>query len=141
MAFNPIKTLLLTELLQREYVSQTEHIAAHTDAMADFEEAFRYALQHWFSHGQLFLKLANDTGPLAAKAAAIRRADALFWADALAHAFDLPPDVGLRLAAFVVGGANGVFETREGEDDAAVIETVVLSVTAAGRALQARYAG
>jgi AcrR family transcriptional regulator len=130
---------LLGQLLHREYGRQTEHIAAQTDAVADLEGAMRYALRHWFLHGQLFLKLANDTGPLAVRAAAIRRADALFWADALAKTFSLPHDVSFRLAAFVVGGAYGVLETRTGEDDDTVIDNVVLSVMAAGQALKTRH--
>jgi AcrR family transcriptional regulator len=130
---------LLGQLLYREYGRQTEHIAARTDAVGDLEAAMRYALRHWFIHGQLFLKLANDTGPLAVRAAAIRRADALFWAEALEKNFALPHAVGLRLAAFVVSGSYGVLETRTGEDDDTVIDNVVLSVMAAGEALRARY--
>ena len=130
---------LLGQRLHREYGRQTEHIAAQTDAVADLEGAMRYALRHWFLHGQLFLKLANDTGPLAVRAAAIRRADALFWADALGKNFSLPHDVSFRLAAFVVGGAYGVLETRTGEDDDTVIDNVALSVMAAGQALKTRY--
>jgi AcrR family transcriptional regulator len=130
---------LLGQLLHREYGRQTEHITSQTDAVADLEAAMRYALRHWFLHGQLFLRLANDTGPLAVRAAAIRRADALFWADALEKNFALPHDVGLRLAAFVVGGSYGILETRTGEDDDTVIDNVVLSIMAAGQALNARY--
>jgi AcrR family transcriptional regulator len=130
---------LLGQLLHQEYSRQTEHITAETDAAADLEAAMRYALRHWFLHGQLFLKLANDTGPLAVRAAAIRRADALFWAEALAKNFSLPHDVSFRLAAFVVGGSYGVLETRTGEDDDTVIDNVVLSVMAAGQALRTRY--
>jgi AcrR family transcriptional regulator len=132
---------LLGQLLHREYGRQTEHIAAQIDAIADLEGAMRFALRHWFHHGQLFLKLANDTGPLAARAAAIRRADALFWADAMGKTFALSHDVSFRLAAFVVGGAYGVLETRTGEDDDIVIDNVVLSVMAAGQALKTRYGG
>lgn len=130
---------LLGQLLHREYVRQTEHITAQTDAVADLEGAIRYALRHWFSHGALFLKLANDTGPLAARAAAIRRADALFWSDAFEKNLSLPHDVGLQLAAFVVGGSFGVFESRTGDNDDTVIDDLVLSILAAGQALRVRY--
>jgi AcrR family transcriptional regulator len=130
---------LLRELIGREHERQASYVAAHVDPSADFEGALRYALQHWYKHGELFLKLANDTGPLAARAAAIRREDAQLWASGLEKTFTLPTDVALRLAAFVVGGSYGVFEQRT-SDDAAVIDDLVRSVMAAGRALQDRYA-
>jgi len=131
---------LLTELLDREYQRQTGQITAEVDATADFERALRYALRHWYQHGELFLRLANDTGPLAARAAAIRREDALLWADGIERRFGLPPEVAMRLAAFVVGGAYGVFETRNGEGDETIIDNVVRSVMAAGEALRNKYA-
>ena len=130
---------LLGQLLHREYSRQTDYITAGIDPVADLEGAMRHALQHWFNHAQLSLKLANDTGPLAKRASAIRRADALFWADAFAKNFTLPKDVAFRLAAFVVGGVYGILETRSGEDDDTIIENTVLSVLAAGQALKARY--
>src|SRR5579872_4548981 len=55
---------LLTALIDREYERQTLHVTAEVDATTDFEAALRYALQHWFRHGELFLRLANDTGRL-----------------------------------------------------------------------------
>jgi AcrR family transcriptional regulator len=131
---------LLGELIAREYARQASHVAAQVDPTADLEGALRYALKHWYEHGELFLRLANDTGPLAARAAAIRRQDARLWAGGFEQAFDLPPAVALRLAAFVVGGAYGVFEARSRQDDEVVIDDVVRSVIAAGRALQERHA-
>lgn len=131
---------LLSELLDREYELQTRHVFAHVDAAADLEGALRFAMDHWFRHGDLFLKLANDTGPLAARASAIRRADAQLWSGAFAATFALPQPVALRLAAFVVSGAYGVFETRTGADDATAIDNVVRSAVAAGEALRRKYA-
>jgi AcrR family transcriptional regulator len=131
---------ILSQLLDREYELQTRHVFEHVDAVADLEAAVRFALLHWFQHGDLFLKLANDTGPLAARAAAIRRADALHWAGAFEATFVLPHAVAMRLAAFVVSGAYGVFETRTGADDEIVIDNVVRSVMAAGEALRRKYA-
>lgn len=131
---------LLSELLDREYQRQTEHVTANIDADADLEGALRYALRHWFGHGELFRRLATDTGPLAARAAAIRREDALLWAEGMRKAFSLPPQAALRLTAFVVGGSYGVFEAHSREDDDRIIEDIVRSVMAAGRALQREYA-
>lgn len=131
---------LLQALLDREYERQTEHITAKVDAAGDLEGALRYAMRRWFRHGELFRRLATDTGPLAARAAAIRREDALLWAEGMQKAFDLPKDAALRLAAFVVGGSFGVFEARDGEGDDKVIDEVVRIVMAAGGALQLQYA-
>jgi hypothetical protein len=127
--------------LDQEHERQARHVAERVDATADFEGALRYALQHWFKYGDLFLKLANDTGPLAARAAAIRRKDALLWAEGIEKAFAVSHEVALRLAAFVVGGSYGVFETRTSPAaDEAIIEDVIRSVMSAGQALRDRYA-
>lgn len=130
---------LLGALLEREYQRHTGQITGQVDPVRDLEGALRFALGHWFRHGQLFLKLANDTGPLAAKAASIRREDALLWVEGLEKTFKLPRDVALRLARFLVGGAYGVFETRTGVDDDIIIDNVLRSVMAAGRALERKY--
>jgi AcrR family transcriptional regulator len=131
---------LLAQLLAREYQRHTMQIAGAVDARTDPESSMRYALRHWYQHGELFLTLANDTGPLAARAAAIRRDDALLWVTGFEQTFAVPHDVAQRLAAFVVGGSYGVFETRTGaQDDEAIIDDVVRSVMAAGRALRCKY--
>ena len=59
--------------------------------------------------------------------------------DLLAKADCIVVVPGLKKAAFVVGGAYGVLETRTGEDDDTVIDNVVVSVMAAGQALKTRY--
>jgi AcrR family transcriptional regulator len=131
---------LLGELLNREYERQTEHITANVNPETDLEGALRYALRRWFRHGEIFRRLATDTGPLAARAAAIRREDALLWAEAMQKPFALPQEAALRLAAFAVGGAYGVFETHHLEDDDRIIDEVVRCVMASGKALQKVYA-
>ena len=131
---------LLGALLEQEYQRQTEHVTTNVDASSDLEGALRYALRHWFGHGELFRRLATDTGPLAARAAAIRREDALLWAEGMQKTFDLSHEVALRLAAFAVGGSFGVFEARDRADDDRIIDDVVRSIMAAGRALQDAYA-
>lgn len=130
---------LLSELLDQEYERQTAHVTANVDATKDLEGALRYALRHWFRHGELFRRLATDTGPLAARAAAIRREDALLWAEGMQETFELPHEVALRLAAFAVGGSFGVFEAQDRDDDQ-IIDEVVRCVMAAGEALQDAYA-
>ena len=131
---------LLSELLDREYDRQTEQITAKVDVAGDLEGALRYAMRHWFQHGELFRRLATDTGPLAARAAHIRRQDALIWAEGMEKAFALPREPAVRLAAFMVGGSFGLFEARSGVDDERVIDEVVRIVIAAGSALQSHYA-
>jgi AcrR family transcriptional regulator len=130
---------LLTALLDQEYERQTAHVAANVDATKDLEGALRYAVRHWFRHGELFRRLATDTGPLAARAAAIRREDALLWAEGMQTAFELPHEVALRLAAFAVGGSFGVFEAQDRDDDR-IVDEVVRCVLAAGEALRDAYA-
>jgi AcrR family transcriptional regulator len=131
---------LLVALLDREYERQTRQITEQVDVVANFEAALRYALQHWFRHGDLFMTLCNDSGPLATRAAAIRRTDAVMWAEGIERTFTLPHAVALRLAAFMVGGSYGVAEAHRGADDAATIDEVVRSIMGAGRALQGKYA-
>ena len=130
---------LLTALLDQEYARQTAHVTANVDATKDLEGALRYALRHWFRHGELFRRLATDTGPLAARAAAIRREDALLWAEGMQERFELPHDAALRLAAFAVGGSFGVFEAQD-RDDERIVDEVVRCVMAAGEALRDAYA-
>ena len=131
---------LLVALLDREYERQTRLITERVDVVADLEGALRYALQHWFRHGDLFMTLCNDSGPLAARAAAIRRADAVMWAEGIERKFGLPHVVALRLAAFMVGGSYGVAEAHRGEDDATTVDDVVRSIVGAGWALHGKYA-
>jgi AcrR family transcriptional regulator len=131
---------LLTALLDREYERRTREITQQVDRTADFEGAMRFALRHWFEHGDLFMKLSSDTGPLSARAAEIRRADALSWGDAIARAFELPTDVAQRLAAYMVGGSYGVMQTRSGQDDEAIMDDILSTILSAGEAMRAKYA-
>jgi AcrR family transcriptional regulator len=131
---------LLAALLDREYHRQTARIAEGLEIDATFEQRLRYALRHWFQHGDLFMRLYNDHGPLAAKAKAIRQTDAKVWAIGLQDAFGLPNRTALHLASFMVAGAAGAMETRNGTDDEAIIDNTTLSILAAAEAL-ARRAG
>jgi AcrR family transcriptional regulator len=127
---------LLAALLDREYHRQTGLIAEGLGPDATFEQWLRYAMQHWFQHGDLFMRLYNDHGPLAVKAKAIRQADAEVWAVRMQQAFGLPPRTALHLASFMVAGATGAMETRNGTDDAAIISNIVLSIVTAAQALR-----
>jgi AcrR family transcriptional regulator len=127
---------LLATLLDREYHRQTDLIAESLRPDTTFDQWLRYALRHWFQHGELFMRLYNDAGPLAAKAKAIRQVDAQMWAAGLERAFGLPPRTALHLASFMVAGASGAMETRNGTDDEAIIDNIASSVVAAAKALK-----
>ena len=127
---------LLAALLDREYHRQTALIAEGLGPNATFERWLRYAMGHWFQHGELFMRLYNDHGPLAAKAKAIRQADAQVWAVRLQQTFGLSPRTALHLAAFMVAGASGAMETRNGTDDEAIIDNIASGVVAAAKALK-----
>ncbi|WP_214672514.1 hypothetical protein, partial [Escherichia coli] len=45
-----------------------------------------------------------------------------------------------HMAWFIVSGAAGILSARNGEDDEALIETLVVCVVAACEALRAKYA-
>jgi AcrR family transcriptional regulator len=127
---------LLASLLDREYHRQTALIAEGLGPDVTFEQWLHYALRHWFRHGELFMRLYNDHGPLAAKAKAIREADAKVWAVGLQRGFGLAPRTALHLASFMVAGASGAMETRNGTDDEAIIDNITSSVVAAAKALR-----
>jgi AcrR family transcriptional regulator len=129
---------LLAALLDREYHRQTGLIADGLGPDASFEQWLRYSLRHWFRHGELFMRLYNDHGPLAAKAKAIRQSDARVWAVRLQQAFGLPTRTALHLASFMVAGASGAMEIRNGTDDEVIIDNLTLSVLAAAQALARR---
>ena len=128
---------MLATLLDREYRRQTHLIAEALGPDRTFEQWLRFALGHWFQHGELFMRLYNDHGPLAAKAEAIRRADSRVWATEMQRVFGLRRRTALHLASFMVAGAAGAMEIRNGTDDDAIINNVTLSVLAAAQALSA----
>lgn len=133
---------VLAALFDREaarHESRVEHEIARD---ASFEDWIRYGLRHWFRRmdesGELFMRLTSDNGPLAAKAAARRRADVANWAKGLQRVFGIAPRPAEHLASFLVAGTAGALAVRNGEDDEAIIETITVSVMAAAKALQAR---
>jgi pyrroline-5-carboxylate reductase len=58
------------------------------------------------------------------------------WAAGLERTFGLPPRTALHLASFMVAGASGAMETRNGTDDEAIIDNIASSVVAAAKALK-----
>jgi len=133
---------LLTALFDREVERHESRVAQKISRDASFEAWVRYGLRHWFRRmdesGELFLRLTSDNGPLAAKAAARRRADAAAWAQGLQRTFGISPRPAEHLAAFLVAGTSGAIAVRNGADDDAIIETITVSVLAAAEALKAR---
>lgn len=127
---------LLAALLKREYHRQEAQISEGLGPDPAFEQRLRFALSHWFAHGELFMRLFNDYGALAAHSRAIRLLDAQKWAVGIERTFGLPPRTALHLASFIVAGAAGAMEIRNGLDDEAIIDNVVTSVLAAARALR-----
>src|ERR1700733_7615525 len=51
---------LLAALLEREYHRQEGQIAEVLGPDAPFEQWLRFAMSHWFTHGELFMRLFND---------------------------------------------------------------------------------
>ena len=71
---------------------------------------------------------------------AAQRATAEGWAAGLQAGYRLPRRQAEHLAWFIVSGAVGILSARNGEDDEALIETLVVSMVAACEALRAKYA-
>ncbi|MBU1374359.1 MAG: TetR/AcrR family transcriptional regulator [Alphaproteobacteria bacterium] len=133
---------LLDALFDREVQRHASRVEHEISRDASFEAWVRYGLRHWFRRmdesGELFLRLTSDNGPLAAKAAARRQADAAAWAQGLRRVFGISERPAQHLAAFLVAGTAGALSVRNGQDDEAVIETITVSILAAAEALKAR---
>lgn len=134
---------LLGALFDREMQSYVDRFTAELKSGARFEDWIRSACRQLFrladEQGQLFSRLVSDQGPLAARARANQRATADGWAVGLQKAYHLPRRQAEHLAWLIVSGANGALAARNGEDDDALIETLVIALVAACKALRARF--
>lgn len=135
---------LLGALFDREMQAYVDHARENMKPDARLEDWIRGGCRQWFrladEQGQLFTRLAGDNGPLASRARAAQRATAQGWAAGLQAAYRLPQRQAEHMAWFIVSGAAGILSARNGEDDEALIETLVVSVVAACEALRAKYA-
>ena len=134
---------LLCALFDRENQVYVERMAAEVPPNASFEAWVRGALRHWFhkvdERGELFMRLVNDNGPLAARSKAIQKLNADSWASGLEKAYGLPRRQAEHFAWFMVAGTAGAIASRNGQDDDAIIDTITLAVMAGASALRRQY--
>jgi AcrR family transcriptional regulator len=135
---------LLSTLFDREHTIYLERYEGLLQPDASFEDRIKIALRVWFQRaderGELFLRLASDSGGLAEKAKAVQRANAGRWRDNLMRFYGLPEPVAREYAWLMVAGTAGALAAREvGRDDEALIAVIATALVAGAEGLAARY--
>jgi len=135
---------LLSTLFDREHAIYLERYAKLLQPDASFEDRIKFALRVWFQRaderGELFLRLASDSGGLAEKARAVQRTNAHGWRDTLMRFYGLPEVVAREYAWLMVAGTAGALAAREaGRDDEELIAVIATALVAGAEGLAARY--